>query len=272
MPTVNLTDAETALCAELAAETGLPPLLVSRFRQMWVTREAPFFAAVSEETDEFRYWTSPLASGAPELLARLPDFERLHDAEAGRGLPTDPRGPSLWVGSANSATQAHYDVADNVLVALHGAKRLRCWPPSAAGKLHVFPDAHPRARKSQVNFDQPDHARFPLFAGLPPPSLDVTLEPGDALLLPAFWFHHVENDPLGCAPGWLAGAIHPEAEWLLLSVCSPSVSMNLFAPSAALLASQPAASRMREAEAMQARAACEIAVLQREVGVSERQV
>jgi len=41
---------------------------------------------------------------------------------------------------------------------------------------------------------------------------------------------------------------------------------------AALLASQPAASRMREAEAMQARAACEIAVLQREVGVSERQV
>ena len=51
MPTVNLTDAETALCAELAAETGLPPLLVSRFRQMWVTREAPFFAAVSEETD-----------------------------------------------------------------------------------------------------------------------------------------------------------------------------------------------------------------------------
>ena len=45
MPTVNLTDAETALCAELAAETGLPPLLVSRFRQMWVTREAPFFAA-----------------------------------------------------------------------------------------------------------------------------------------------------------------------------------------------------------------------------------
>ena len=51
MPTVNLTDAETALCAELAAETGLPPLLVSRFRQMWVTREAPFFAAVSEATD-----------------------------------------------------------------------------------------------------------------------------------------------------------------------------------------------------------------------------
>ena len=152
---------------------------------------------------------------------------------------------SLWVGSANSATQAHYDVADNVLVALHGTKRLRCWPPGAAPQLHVFPDAHPRARKSQVNFDQPDHARFPLFAELPPPSLDVTLEPGAALLLPAFWFHHVENDPLRFAPGCLSAlgcmavASHPEAECLLLSVCSPSVSMNLFAPSAALLASQP---------------------------------
>ena len=186
---------------------------------------AEFFAAVSEDTDEFRYWTSPLASAAPELLARLPDFERLHDdAEAGRGLPTDPRGPSLWVGSANSATQAHYDVADNVLVALHGTKRLRCWPPSAATELHVFPDAHPRARKSQVNFDQPDHARFPLFAELPPPSLDVTLEPGEALLLPAFWFHHVENDPLRFAPG-----CPRSAAWLLRAIPSMSACCCLSA-------------------------------------------
>ncbi len=174
------------------------------------------------------YWTSPLSSAAPALLSRVPGFGCLHElppldvqGKAGgfdannrlqrsnSSLAIDPRGPSIWIGSAGSATQAHYDVADNVIVQLHGTKRLRCYPPHAATQLHVFPDAHPRARKSQVNFDDPDHARFPLFNALPSPALDVTLQPGDALSVPAFWFHHVEND-----------------------VSGPSVSLNLFAPSA----------------------------------------
>jgi|EP01046_Picozoa_sp_COSAG06_P050652 hypothetical protein len=185
-----------------------------------------FLDAVASDRTGYCYWTSPLSSVAPELLSRTPGFQQLHElpplAMEGRvdseglenprtaALPTDPRGPSIWIGSAGSSTQAHYDVADNVIVQLHGTKRLRCYPPQAATCLHVFPDAHPRARKSQVNFDSPDTTRFPLFAALPPPALDITLHPGDALSVPAFWFHHVENDPLG-----------------------PSVSLNLFAPSAA---------------------------------------
>lgn len=184
-------------------------------------------AASANGSNGYRYWTSPLSSVAPGLLARVPGFERLHELpslenqdrsdvsstinrQTKHRLPMDPRGPSIWIGSAGSATQAHYDVADNVIVQLHGTKRLRCYPPRAATPLHVFPDAHPRARKSQVNFDEPDHTRFPLFSALPAPTLDVILRPGDAMSVPAFWFHHVENDYSG-----------------------PSVSLNLFAPSAA---------------------------------------
>lgn len=96
----------------------------------------------------------------------------------------------LWAGSAGAVTQAHYDVADNVFVQLHGTKEFLCWPPSAHEALHLFPDAHPRARKSQVTIEQPDLEMHPLMASLPAP-LRIVLEPGSAIALPAFWLHHV---------------------------------------------------------------------------------
>lgn len=95
------------------------------------------------------------------------------------------------MGGANTGTQCHYDVYDNTFVQLHGRKTFTCFPPTQHFNLHVFPDAHPRARKSQVNFDTPDPARFPLFAQRKH-GLTFDLGPGDTLVIPAFWFHHVE--------------------------------------------------------------------------------
>ena len=31
--------------------------------------------------------------------------------------------------------QAHYDVADNVIVQLHGVKRVRCYPPASRAPI-----------------------------------------------------------------------------------------------------------------------------------------
>lgn len=186
------------------------------------------------EEGHYHYWTSPVADVAPGLLKRLQGYESLYDNDQRQLL--DPRGPSLWMGSSGSATQAHYDVADNVLVQLFGTKRVRCYHPEAAWALHVFPDAHPRARKSQVNFDEPDHARFPHFSSLPSPVLDIVLKPGDALQIPAFWFHHVEN---GRIPGLendckqLSSDPDPEN-----TIDGPSVSLNIFALSVPMLVAQ----------------------------------
>ena len=62
-----------------------------------------------------------------------------------------PRKTSLWVGGNGSTTQAHYDVADNILGQCLGTKRIRCWAPSSHWAMTPFPDAHPLARKAQID-------------------------------------------------------------------------------------------------------------------------
>jgi len=225
----------------------------------------------SIDNDDFRhyYWTSPVASAAPRLAR---DFERhverLHDPADRPHL--DPRGPSLWMGTSGSGTQCHYDVANNAILQLHGTKRVRVYPPGVGvERLHVYPDAHPRARKSQVDFDaavgaiggggSSDDAargRYPHYyreidrdedddgddASMPPtttttiprPTMDVVLRPGDALYVPAFWFHHVEN---GHFPGGILryDHDHDDDDGIVGYVDGPSVSMNSFALSGPMM-------------------------------------
>lgn len=122
------------------------------------------------------------------VVERGPPFE---------GIPARHLGYlSVWLGGCGSATQAHYDVMNNCFLQMHGRKRFRCWPPTAHVDMCVFPDAHPRARKSRLVIDDA------LASGsLSPPAVDLTLAPGDALFIPAFWFHHVEviDDPSSSA-------------------------------------------------------------------------
>ena len=147
------------------------------------------------------YFVSPVSaiSGGDALLERFPEWCELKDPAADA-----PALLSVWIGGVGTQTQAHYDNADNVFLQLAGRKRFLLWPPAAAPHLHMFPDAHCRARKSQMvePFDRLAAAnateRFPFSAALPPPRV-VDLSPGDALVIPAFTFHHVEV--LGGAEG-----------------------------------------------------------------------
>ena len=186
----------------------------------------PAIEGDNDSEGHYYYWTSPIHDVAPHLLQKLPGYENLHGNNNEARARLDPRGPSLWMGSNGSATQAHYDVADNVIVQLWGCKRIRLWGPTAVTSLHVFPDAHSRARKSQVNLDAPDLARYPQFLSLPSPVLDCVLQPGDALSIPAFWFHHVEN-----------GMTFAEKEQLSTSN-EPSVSFNMFSLSESMMVAQ----------------------------------
>jgi len=103
---------------------------------------------------------------------------------------------SMWISSQGTGTRAHYDAFDNEFFQVEGRKRFRIFSPKEHFHLHLFPDAHPKARKSQVDSDAPDMERFPLFRHLGPPFWEGVLEPGDGLQIPAFWFHETESlDP-----------------------------------------------------------------------------
>jgi hypothetical protein len=116
------------------------------------------------------------------------------------GLPAGVS-PSLWISTGGSATQAHFDESPNVFVQLHGKKRIFLWPPSSAPALYLFPELHPRSRKSQLQFYTSNRvgeslntsADFRRERALGPPT-EVELEPGDMLIIPPYWIHHVVAD------------------------------------------------------------------------------
>lgn len=155
----------------------------SRFACELVTMSPRELFEACEKTEVFHYFTTRLnveSRAWQDLVERRPGSYC-----------------SVWIGGEGSTTQAHYDVADNVLMQGHGRKRVRLWPPTAHFDLQVFPDSHPRARKAQALVREADRA-----------TVDIVLEPGDAVEIPAFWFHHCE-------------------------ALDTSVSFNVFAPSKA---------------------------------------
>lgn len=110
----------------------------------------------------------------------------------------------LRIGSANTQLWTHYDIMDNILIEVHGTKRLIMFPPSDIDYLYIDGD------KSLVNdIEQPDLQTYPLvkqatfYTGI--------LQTGDCLFIPglfrristqnnwrcsdilALWFHNIKS-------------------------------------------------------------------------------
>ncbi len=92
---------------------------------------------------------------------------------------TRPRGVSMWVGPAGTVTPPHFDPHNVLLVQVQGKKRVRLAPRVRAG-LHADLDGYYLARP----LDE-------VFADRPERIATVTLEAGQALFVPAAWFHEI---------------------------------------------------------------------------------
>ena len=136
-----------------------------------------------------------------------------HANDDGTGKPLAFESCQLWAGRGGGCTPLHFDALHNFLCQLSGRKHVVLFAPSQAHHLYVYPVGHPMADFSMVDLspfrlagrgaDGGGRAtpadgeaaaaqlrRFPSMRRAV--ALEATLEPGDVLWLPRFWFHFVE--------------------------------------------------------------------------------
>jgi hypothetical protein len=84
---------------------------------------------------------------------------------------------------------------ENIACVCAGRREFTLFPPEQIANLYVGPiDFTPAGQAvSLVDFDHPDLERFPRFSEATKHAQTATLEPGDAIYIPALWWHHVKG-------------------------------------------------------------------------------
>lgn len=104
--------------------------------------------------------------------------------------PLIPAATSLWIGPAGTITPLHHDTTNILFAQLHGRKRIELISPQeTALVLDVAGEGPLNGFYSPVDLDRLDAAEHPALRRLLVQR--VVLEPGEALYIPAGWWHRV---------------------------------------------------------------------------------
>src|SRR5581483_773631 len=151
-----------------------------------------------------------LSTGATPVEENFPQIGTENTLDLLRQhLPDTPNSAFLWLG--NAVTEAtHYDDLDGINCIVAGRRRFTFFPPDQFPNLYIGPlDLGPGGQPtSLVKVSEPDLERFPRFAQALAAAETVDVEPGDAVFIPAFWWHNVESlEPLNLSMnyGWFEG-------------------------------------------------------------------
>ena len=101
---------------------------------------------------------------------------------------------SIWIGT-RTRIAAHNDFPSNLACVAVGRRRFTLFPREQFRNLYLGPiDNTPAGRAiSMVDFRAPDFGRHPRFSEALRHAQVAELEAGDAIHIPALWWHHVEG-------------------------------------------------------------------------------
>ncbi|MEP0356421.1 cupin-like domain-containing protein [Paraglaciecola sp.] len=127
--------------------------------------------------------------GSTKVETLFPGFRDLHFVN----LEKQKAVVNIWMGN-QSRIAAHYDFPANLACCLYGKRRFTLFPPEQLENLYVGPlELSPGGQEiSMVDFANPDFEAFPKFKLALNEASIADLDPGDALILPGMWWHHVE--------------------------------------------------------------------------------
>ncbi|WNO54031.1 cupin-like domain-containing protein [Stakelama saccharophila] len=132
--------------------------------------------------------------GSTDIDTYLPGFRAEND------LPLDepmfaahPPIASIWIGNRTVAA-THYDMSNNIACCLVGRRRFTLFPPDQVANLYPGPlEPTPGGQVlSMADPRAPDFDRYPRFRDALAAAQTAELDPGDALIYPALWWHQVE--------------------------------------------------------------------------------
>ena len=120
----------------------------------------------------------------------LPEFSR----DNVLGLIRPAPGARIWMGN-RMRTQTHYDLKDNIACVVAGRRRFTLFPPDQLPNMYMGPLEFTLSGTpcSMVSLEEPDLVRYPRFEKALEAAQSAVLEPGDAIFIPYFWWHHVQS-------------------------------------------------------------------------------
>jgi mannose-6-phosphate isomerase-like protein (cupin superfamily) len=170
----------------------------------------------------FKRGQIPLPQVLGQLLAQLGD-KKAHSIavqslpvrdvipgfEADNPMALLDAAPTMWIGSRGKVAP-HYDVHRNVACVVAGRRHFTLYPPDQIANLYPGPilGAPGGVPISMVDIWDPDLDKYPGYAQAVEVAQEASLEPGDAIYIPALWWHAVESlEPLNVLVNYWWGGI-----------------------------------------------------------------